>query len=58
MSLCCTVGYKWVTVIDGVKFEFNDIITLYKKTILSENGQSANLLLSLFDIIVNKVIYI
>ena len=31
MSLCCTVGYKWVTVMDGVKFEFNDIISLYKK---------------------------
>jgi len=37
MSLCCTVGYKWVPVMDGVKFEFNDI----KKTILSENSQSA-----------------
>jgi len=31
MSLCCTVGCKWVTVMDGVKFEFNDIISLYKK---------------------------
>ena len=31
MSLCCTVGYKWVTVMDGVQFEFNDIISLYKK---------------------------
>jgi len=31
MSLCCTIGYKWVTVMDGVKFEFNDIISLYKK---------------------------
>jgi len=29
MSLCCTVGYKWFTVMDGVKFEFNDIISLY-----------------------------
>jgi len=27
MSLCCTEGYKWVTVMDGVKFEFNDIIS-------------------------------
>jgi len=26
MSLCCTKGYKWVTVTNGVKFEFNDII--------------------------------
>jgi len=26
VSLCCTVGYKWVTVLDGVKFEYNDII--------------------------------
>jgi len=31
MSLCCTVGYKWDTVMDGVTFEFNDIISLYKK---------------------------
>jgi len=27
--LCCTVGYKWVTVIDGIKSEFNDMISLY-----------------------------
>jgi len=27
MSLLCTVGYKLVTVMDGVKFEFNDIIS-------------------------------
>jgi len=31
MSLYCTVGDKWVTVMDGVKFDFNDIISLYKK---------------------------
>jgi len=31
MSLCCTVGYKWITVMDGGKFEFNDKISLYKK---------------------------
>jgi len=31
MSLCCTEGYKWVTVMDGVRFEFNDIISLYTK---------------------------
>jgi len=30
MSLCCTVGYKWVTVMAGIKFEFNDI-SLYIK---------------------------
>jgi len=41
MSICCTVGYKWVTVIDGVKFEFNDIHHCIRKTILSENGQLA-----------------
>jgi len=40
MSLCCTVDYKWVIVLDCVKFEFNDIISLYKKND-SENGQSA-----------------
>jgi len=27
--LCSTVGYKWVTVMDGVKLEFNDIIRIY-----------------------------
>jgi len=26
--LCCSVGYKWITVINGFKFEFNDIISL------------------------------
>jgi len=31
MSLCYAVGYKWVTVMYSVKFEFNDIISLYKK---------------------------
>jgi len=42
MSLCCIVGYKWVTVTDGVKFELNDMISLYiRKTILSENCQLA-----------------
>jgi len=38
MSLSCTIGYKWVTVKDCVKFEFSDI----RKTILSEVVQSAN----------------
>jgi len=42
MSLCCTVGDKWVTVKDGVKFEFNDIISLYKKND-SERKRSVNL---------------
>jgi len=31
MSLCCTVAYEWITVMDVIKFEFNDIITLYMK---------------------------
>jgi len=31
MSFCCTLGYKWVTVMDGIKFESNDIISLYTK---------------------------
>jgi len=33
MSLCCTVGYKRVTVdvMDFIKFEFNDMISLYTK---------------------------
>jgi len=30
VSLSCTVGHKWVTVMDGVKFELNDI-SLYTK---------------------------
>jgi len=42
MSLCCTIGYKWVTVIEGVKFEFNDIISLYKKND-SERKRSVSL---------------
>ena len=42
MSLCCTVGYKWVTVMDGVKFEFNDTVISHciRKTILGEDGIS------------------
>ena len=32
VSLWCIVVYKWVTaVMDGIKFEFNDIISLYTK---------------------------
>jgi len=31
MSLCCTLGYKWLTVMHGVKNEFNGIIPLYTK---------------------------
>jgi len=27
MSLCYTVDYKWVTVVDVIKLEFNDIIS-------------------------------
>ena len=44
---------------DGVKFEFNEYHCI-RKTILSENGQSAYMvLLRIFDdIIMNKVIYI
>jgi len=42
VSLCCTVGYKWVTVIDSVKLEFNDIISLYKKND-SERKRSVSL---------------
>jgi len=38
MSLYFTVGYKWVTVMDGVTFEFNDIISLYKKNDSDEDG--------------------
>jgi len=26
ISLSCTVGYKWVTVIDNVKLKFNNIL--------------------------------
>jgi len=44
---------------DGVKFEFNDIISFLRKMILSEGGNWAyDILLSIFNnIIVNKVIY-
>jgi len=37
ISFCCTVVYKWVIVVDGIKFESNDI-SLYTKTILSGDG--------------------
>jgi len=41
--LCCTIGYnKWVTVMDGVKFGFNDIISLYMKND-SERKRSVSL---------------
>jgi len=32
MSLCCTVGYKWITAMDGIKFEFNGIISYEKQS--------------------------
>jgi len=41
MSLCCTVDYKWVTVMHSVKFEFNDI-SLYTKND-SERRRSVSL---------------
>jgi len=42
---------------DGIKFEFSDIKSLYTKTILDEDGQPI-ILVSIFgDIIVIKVIY-
>jgi len=28
---CCTVGYKCISAMDGVKFKFNDIISMYTK---------------------------
>jgi len=41
MSFCRTIGYKWITVMDGIQFEFNDIISLYiRKTILNGDGLS------------------
>jgi len=42
ISLCCKFDYKWVTVMNGVKFEFNDLISLYKKN-YSERKQSVSL---------------
>jgi len=34
MSLCCAVevDYKWVNVMDGIKFDFTNIISLYTKS--------------------------
>ena len=63
MSLCCTVGYKWVTVMDGVKFEFNDIgniIAVWEKRFWAKTVSQPMILVSIFDDIikVNKVIYI
>jgi len=42
VPLCCTEGYEWVTAMDGVEFEFNDIISLYKKND-SERKRSVSL---------------
>jgi len=42
MFLCYTLDYKWVTVMDGVKFEINYIMSLYKKND-SERKRSVNL---------------
>jgi hypothetical protein len=42
MSLCYTVGYKWVIAMDSVKFEFNDIKSLYTKND-SERRRSVSL---------------
>jgi len=45
-------------IMDGDKFEFNDILSLYKKKIMSETVSRPIILLSIFyNIIVNKVIY-
>jgi len=30
-SLCCTASNKKITVLDGIKFELNDIISLHMK---------------------------
>lgn len=58
MKVCYIVGYKCLTIMDGIKFEFNDITLLHTKTILSEDGWSANnIIRSMFDdVIVKKVI--
>jgi len=56
VSLFC-VGYAWVTVMDGVKFEFDDIKSLYKKND-SERRKSVSPWYCIDDIIVNKLIYI
>jgi len=51
MSLCCILDYKWVTVMDGVQFEFNGIISLYKK---NDSERKPMTLQGIFyDIIVN-----
>jgi len=31
VTLCCTIGYKWVIVMDGVKSEFNGLKSMYTK---------------------------
>lgn len=35
---CCTLGYKQVTVMDFIKFELNNVISLNKKTVFSEDA--------------------
>jgi len=44
----CTVGNKWVTVMDYVKFGFNDIIiSLYTETILRKMVNQPIMLISI-----------
>jgi len=46
----CTVGYKWITVLDGVKFELiNDIKSLYTKYDSERNSENY------FNLIFNPV---
>jgi len=63
VSLSCTLGYKCVTVMDGVKFEFDDIISLYKKNNSEWRLSSYDITKYIWcnqidDMIANKVIYI
>lgn len=56
VSLWSTVGYKWVTEIDSIQFEFNSMILFYERN--DFEWRSMILLSILDDIIVNKIIYI
>jgi len=42
VSLCYTDVYKWVTVMNGVKFEFNEMISSYKKNDSDKEGVDVN----------------
>jgi len=50
VSLCCTVGYKFITVMDGVKSQFNDRynIFVYEKRFWAKTVWKGYFILNLY----------